>query len=69
MPLVKLRTLSYGVSKVEHVATLLNSACAVAVVYSKVEKVRGNFVEDEYYQKATEFQKTSISPVISVTCA
>ena len=51
-----------------YIATFLNSVCAVAVVYSKVAKVRGNFVEDEYYQKATEFQETSIRPVISVTC-
>ena len=45
---------SHGVSTVEYVATLqlLNLACVVAVVYSKVAMVR---VEDEYYQKATEF--------------
>ena len=29
-------------------------------------KVRGNFVEDEYYQMATEFQETSLRPDISV---
>ena len=38
-------------------------------VYSKAAKVRGDFVEDEYYQKATEFQETFLRPVISVTCA
>ena len=31
----------------------------VVIVYSKVTKVRGNFIEDEYYQKATKFQKIS----------
>ena len=51
------------------VATFLNSACAVEVVDSKVTEVRGNFVEDEYYQMATEFQKTYLRPDISVTCA
>ena len=43
-----------------YTATLLNSTCAVAVIYSKVTKVRRIFVEDEYYQKATEFQETSL---------
>ena len=52
-----------------YIATFFNSACAVVAVYSKVAKVRGNFVENQYYQKATEFQETSIRPVISVTCA
>ena len=47
----------------------LNSACAVAVVDSKVTKVRRNFVEDEYYQMATAFQETTLKPDISVTCA
>ena len=47
----------------------LNSACTVAVVDSKVTEVRGNFVEDECYQMATEFQETSLRPDISVTCA
>ena len=72
LPLVKLRTRCYGVSTVERVAALLrflNSACAVAVVHSKVTEVRGNFVEDECYQMATEFQETSLRPDISVTCA
>ena len=32
-------------------------------------KVRGNFVEDEYYQMDTEFQETSLRPDISVACA
>ena len=48
------------------IATVLNSACTVAVVDSKVAKVRGNFVEDEYYQMATEFQETSLKSDISV---
>ena len=48
------------------IATFLNSACAVAVVDSKVTEVRGNFVEDECYQVATEFQETSLRPDISV---
>ena len=47
----------------------LNSACAVVVVDSKVTKVRENFVEDEHYQMATEFQETSLRPGISVACA
>ena len=60
---------SFAVGKVENallwrlhsrmrccIATFYNSACAVAVVDSKVTKVRGNFVEDECYQMATEFQ-------------
>ena len=38
-----------------YIAPFFKSACTVAVVYSKVAKVRGNFVEDEYYQRATEF--------------
>ena len=50
------------------IATFLNSACTVAVVDSKVTKMRGNFVEDECYQMATEFQETSLRPDISVTC-
>ena len=53
------------------IATLqhfVNLPCAVVVVYLKVVKVRGNFVEDEYCQKVTESQKTSLRPVISVTC-
>ena len=54
---------SFAVGKVENaslchlhgrmrccIATFLNSACTVAVVDSKVTKVRGNF--------ATEFQET-----------
>ena len=48
------------------IATFLNSACAVAVVHLKVTEVRGNFVEDECYQMATEFP---LRPDISVTCA
>ena len=73
---------SFAVGKVENallwrlhgrtrccIATFLNSACAVAVVDSKVTEVRGNFVEDECYQMATEFQETSLKPDISVTCA
>ena len=51
------------------IATFLNSACAVVVVDSNVTEVRGNFVEVEYYQMATEFQETSLRPDISVTCA
>ena len=51
------------------IATFLNLACAVAVVDSKVTEVRGNFVEDECYQMATEFQETSLRPDISVACA
>ena len=51
------------------ITTFLNSACAVAVVDSKVTEVRGIFVEDECYQMATEFQETSLRPGISVTCA
>ena len=35
----------------------LNSACAIAVVDSKVSKVRGNFVEDEYYRWLLSFRK------------
>ena len=35
------------------IATFLNSACAIAIVYSKVTKVRGKLVEEEYYQMAT----------------
>ena len=50
------------------IATFLNSACAVVVVDSKVTKVRGNFVEDECYQMATEFQETHLRPDISVAC-
>ena len=73
---------SFAVGKVENVllwclhgrmhcciATFLNSACAVAVVDSKVTEVRGNFVEDECYQMATEFQETTLRPDISGTCA
>ena len=48
------------------IATFLNSACAVAIVDSKVTEVRGNFVEDECYQVATEFQETSLRLDISV---
>ena len=44
---------------------VVDSACAVVVVDSKVTRVRGNFVEDEYYQMATEFQETSLRPDIS----
>ena len=33
-----------------------------------VHDVRGNFVEDEYYQMATELQETSLRPDISVVC-
>ena len=53
------------------IATFLNSACAVAVVDSKVTRVRGNFVENEYmyYQMTTEFQETSLRPDISAACA
>ena len=40
----------------------------VYVVDLKVTEVRGNFVEDEYYQMATEFQETSLRPDISVAC-
>ena len=50
------------------IATFSKSACAVAVVDSKVTEVRGNFVEDECYQMATEFQETSLRPDISVMC-
>ena len=70
---------SFAVSKVENallwclhgrthccIATFLNSACTVAVVNSKIAKVWGNFVEDEYYHTATEFQETSLRPAISV---
>ena len=72
---------SFAVGKVENtlwrlhgrtrccIATFLNSACTVAVVDSKVTEVRGNFVEDECYQMATEFQEISLRPDISVTCA
>ena len=73
---------SFAVGKVENallwrlhgrtrccIATFFNSACAVAVVHSKVTEVRGNFVEDECYQMATEFQETSLRPDISFTCA
>ena len=72
---------SFAVGKVENtlwrlhgrtrccIATFLISACAVAVVDSKVTEVRGNIVEDECYQMATEFQETSLRPDISVTCA
>ena len=35
-------------------------------IHSKVTEVRGNFVEDECYQMATEFQETSLRPDISV---
>ena len=72
---------SFAVGKVENallwrlhgrthccIATFLNSACAVVVVHSKVTEVRGNFVEDECYQMATEFQETSLRPDISITC-
>ena len=41
---------------------------SVAVVISKVTKVRGNFVEGGHYEMATEFQETSLKPDISVTC-
>ena len=71
---------SFAVGKVENallwhlhgrtrccIATFFNSACAVAVVDSKVTKVRGNFVEDE--QMATEFQKKFLRPGISIMCA
>ena len=54
LPLVKLRTRCYGRMRC-CIAKFLNSASAVAVVDSKVTEVRGNFVEDEYYQMATEF--------------
>ena len=50
------------------IAPFLNSACTVAVVDSKVTEVRENFVEDECYQMATEFQETSLKPDISVMC-
>ena len=66
----KLRT-RYGVSMVKlHccIATFSNSACTVAVVVSKVTNLRVNFVEDECYQMATEFQDTSLRPDISVAC-
>ena len=71
---------SFAVGKVENallwrfhgrtrccIATCLNSACTVVVVDSKVTEVRGNFVEDECYQMAIEFQETSLRPDISVT--
>ena len=73
---------SFAVGKVENVllwrlhgrtrcciAMFLNLACAVAVVDLKVTEVRGNFVEDECYQMATEFQEISLRPDISVTRA
>ena len=40
----------------------LNAACAIVVVDLQVTRVRGNFVEDEYYQITTEFQETSLRP-------
>ena len=51
------------------IATFLNSACAVAVVDSKVTKMRKNFVEEEYCQMATEFWGTSLRLDISDACA
>ena len=72
---------SFAVGKVENaliwrihgrthccIATFLKSPCKVVVVDSKIAKVWGNFVEDEYYQTATEFQEISLRPDISVTC-
>ena len=43
---------------VEYIAAVFEFGSVVVVVYSKV---RGNFVEDEYYMypKATEFQSSS----------
>ena len=38
-------------------------------LYMKVTEVRGNFVEDECYQMATELQETSLRPDIGVACA
>ena len=61
------------VSSIEHcyIAMSFNSACAVAVVYSKVARVREkNFVEDTtVYQMATDFQEASLRPDVSITCA
>ena len=59
---------TYKCRTITCIAMFLNSACAVAVVDSKVTEVRGNFVEDECYQMATEFQERSLRPNISVTC-
>ena len=72
---------SFAVGKVENVliwclhgrthcciATFLTSPCTVAVVDSNITKVRGNFVEDEYYHTVTEFQESSLRPDISGTC-
>jgi hypothetical protein len=46
------------------IATFLNSACTVAVVYSKVTEMRESFVENDY-----QCQETSLRPDISVTRA
>ena len=50
------------------IATFLHSPSTVVVVDSQVTEVRGNFVENEYYQMATEYQETSLRPDTSVTC-
>ena len=60
---IKLRTCCYGVSTVECVAALpvFEFGIRIVVVDSKVTEVRGNFVEDECYQMATEFQEISLT--------
>ena len=72
---------SFAIGKVENtlwrlhdrtrccIAMFLKLACAVAVGDSKFTEVRGNFVENECYRMATEFQETALRPDISVTCA
>ena len=59
LPMVENVMESPGIMR-RYIETFLNLVCRVAVVYSKIAKVRGNFVEDKYYQKATEFQETSL---------
>ena len=64
-----MRTCNFTVSTCTCTCTFLNSAGAVAVVDSKVTKVRRNFIEDEYYQTVTEFEEAFLRSDISVAYA
>ena len=47
---------------------MMSHYTAYNAVYSKVAKVWGNFVEDEYYQKATKLGQSSVIHYIIHTC-